>query len=92
MLPLRRVFSITAAALVFISQSLAAEDTSALYRQALELMRRQEFAAAVPLLEKCVAADQGNSKFHQWLGRAVGLQAVQNGITSSLLSIRKVKA
>ena len=55
-------------------------------------MRRQQFAAAVPLLEKCVAADQGNSKFHQWLGRALGLQAAQNGITSSLLSIRKVKA
>ena len=55
-------------------------------------MRRQEFAAAVPLLEKCVAADQGNSKFHQWLGRALGLQAAQNGIASSLFSIRKVKA
>lgn len=55
-------------------------------------MRRQEFAAAVPLLEKCVAVDQGNSKFHQWLGRALGLQAAQNGIASSLLSIRKVKA
>ncbi len=55
-------------------------------------MRRQEFAAAVPLLEKCVAAEQGNSKFHQWLGRALGLQAAQNGIASSLLGIRKVKA
>ena len=92
MISLRPVLSFVAAILIFISQSLAAEDTPALYRQAQELMRRQEFAAAVPLLEKCVAADQGNSKFHQWLGRAVGLQAAQNGITSSLLSIRKVKA
>ena len=92
MLSLRSVLSISAVILIFISQSFAAEDTSTLYRQAQELMRRQEFAAAVPLLEKCVAADQGNSKFHQWLGRAVGLQAAQNGIASSLLSIRKVKA
>lgn len=55
-------------------------------------MRRQQFAAAIPLLEKCVAAEPGNSKFHQWLGRALGLQAAQNGIASSVLSIRKVKA
>jgi len=92
MIPLRRLLSIIAAIVAFIARPLAAEDTSALYRQAQELMRRQEFAAAVPLLEKCVAADQDNSKFHQWLGRAVGLQAAQNGITSSLLTIRKVKA
>lgn len=71
---------------------ISAEETASLYRQAQELMRRQQFAAAVPLLEKCVAAEQGNSKFHQWLGRAVGLEAAQNGITKSVLSIRKVKA
>jgi tetratricopeptide (TPR) repeat protein len=92
MLSLRNLVAIAAGILVFTAQSLVAEDASALFRQAQELMRRQEFAAAVPLLEKCVAADQGNSKFHQWLGRALGLQAAQNGITSSLLSIRKVKA
>ena len=69
-----------------------AEDTSSLYQQAQELIRRQQFGAAVPLLEKCVAAEPGNSKFHQWLGRALGLQAAQKGITSSVMSIRKVKA
>ena len=91
MLFLRNVVAI-ACVLVFTAPLLVAEDASALFRQAEELMRRQEFAAAVPLLEKCVAADQSNSKFHQWLGRALGLQAAQSGITSSLLSIRKVKA
>ncbi|HEY2139509.1 MAG TPA: tetratricopeptide repeat protein [Chthoniobacterales bacterium] len=70
----------------------ATDDASAAYREAQGLMRRQEFGPAVPLLEKCVAADPGNSKFHQWLGRALGLQAAQNGIASSLLSIRRVKA
>jgi len=70
----------------------AAEDVSALYRQAQELMRQQQFAVAVPLLEKCVAAEPANSKFHQWLGRALGLQAAQDGITSSVFTIRKVKA
>jgi tetratricopeptide (TPR) repeat protein len=92
MLSLRNVLAIAAGLLVFTTRMLVAEDASALFRQAQELMRRQEFGAAVPLLEKCVAADQNNSKFHQWLGRALGLQAAQNGITSSLLSIRKVKA
>jgi tetratricopeptide (TPR) repeat protein len=76
----------------FAVRPISAEDTASLYRQAQELMRRQQFAAAVPLLEKCVAAEQGNSKFHQWLGRAVGLEAARNGITKSVLSIRRVKA
>jgi tetratricopeptide (TPR) repeat protein len=71
---------------------LAAEDVSALFTQAQELMRRQQFAGAVPVLERCVAAEPSNSKFHQWLGRALGLQAAQNGIISSVTSISKVKA
>ncbi|HEV2804982.1 MAG TPA: tetratricopeptide repeat protein [Chthoniobacterales bacterium] len=83
---------IAAAVLVLTAGLLEAEDTAALYRQAQDLMRRQEFGAAVPLLEKCVAAEQGNSKFHQWLGRALGLQAAQNGIMSSVVGIRRVKA
>ena len=69
-----------------------AEDTARLFGQAQELMRRQQFATAVPLLDKCVAAEPGSSKFHQWLGRALGLQAAQKGITSSVISIGKVKA
>jgi tetratricopeptide (TPR) repeat protein len=69
-----------------------ADDPSSLFRQAQDLMRREQFAAAVPLLEKCVAAEPGRSKFHQWLGRALGLNAAQKGITSSVMSIRKVKA
>ena len=69
-----------------------ADDFRALFHQAQDLVRREQYAAAVPLLEKCVAAEQGNSKFHQWLGRALGSQAAQNGITSSLFSIRRVKS
>jgi tetratricopeptide (TPR) repeat protein len=88
----RDFLSLAAALVVLKAPLLAGEDTSALYRQAQELMRRQDFGPAVPLLEKCVAAEPDNSKFHQWLGRAIGLQAAQNGITSSLLGIRKVKA
>ena len=68
-----------------------AEDLSGLYRQAQDLMRREQFAAAIPLLEKCVAAEPRNSKFHQWLGRALGLQAAQNGIMSGAMSVRKVR-
>jgi tetratricopeptide (TPR) repeat protein len=77
---------------LFLIEPVNAEDTARLFGQAQELMRRQQFAAAVPLLERCVAADPGSSKLHQWLGRALGLQAAQKGITSSVLSVRKVKA
>jgi tetratricopeptide (TPR) repeat protein len=76
----------------FLIEPANAEDTARLFGQAQELMRRQQFAAAVPLLEKCVAAEPGRSRFHQWLGRALGLQAAQKGITSSVMSVRKVKA
>jgi tetratricopeptide (TPR) repeat protein len=85
------LFLVIVAAL-FAVGPMSAEDTSSLYRQAQELMRRQQFGAAAPLLEKCIAAEPGNSKFHQWLGRALGLQAAEKGITSSVMSIRKVKA
>ncbi len=61
---------------LFVSAA-AAEDMRAVFRQAQDLVRREQYAAAVPLLEKCVAAEQGNSKFHQWLGRALGLQAAR---------------
>jgi tetratricopeptide (TPR) repeat protein len=89
---LRQIVLIWAAIGAAVAPLIAAEDAPALYRQAKELMQRGQFAAAVPLLEKCVAAEPGNSKFHQWLGRALGLQAAQNGIMSSVISIRKVKA
>jgi tetratricopeptide (TPR) repeat protein len=69
----------------------AAEDAAALYRQAQDLVRREQFTAAITLLEKCVATQPANSKYHQWLGRALGLQAAQNGIMSSVMSIRKVR-
>jgi tetratricopeptide (TPR) repeat protein len=87
----RTLLCISAVAAAFVC-SVAGEDIGNVFRQAQELVRRQQFAAAVPLLEKCVAAEPGNSKFHQWLGRAIGLQAAENGITSGALSIRKVKA
>jgi tetratricopeptide (TPR) repeat protein len=76
---------------VFLS-STAGEDIHSVFRKAQDLVRREQYEAAVPLLEKCVAAEQGNSKFHQWLGRALGLQAAQNGIVSGALSVRRVKA
>jgi len=81
------------AATFAISMSwVSAEDVRDVFRKAQELMRQEQFAAAVPLLEKCVAAEQGNSRFHQWLGRAVGLEAARNGIVSGALSVRRVKA
>jgi tetratricopeptide (TPR) repeat protein len=84
---------LAAVALVAVfGSAVAADDTRTGFRKAQDLVRREQFAAAVPLLEKCVAAEPGNSKFHQWLGRALGLQAAQNGIVSGAMSLRRVKA
>ena len=81
-----------AAALAISAGDVSGEDIRDVFRQAQDLVRREQYASAVPLLEKCVAAEQGNSKFHQWLGRALGLQAAQKGIVNGALSVRQVKA
>ena len=86
-----RFLFVVIAIVAFSFSTRAADDAQALFRQAQDLVRREQYAAAVPLLEKCVTADPGNSKFHQWLGRALGLQAAQNGIVSGALSVRRVK-
>ena len=86
-----RVCRLPFVAMVFASAAVA-DDMRTVFREAQNLVRREQYAAAVPLLEKCVAAEQGNSKFHQWLGRALGLQAAQKGIVSGALSVRQVKA
>lgn len=83
---------VVAVAFAISLERVAAEDIPDVFRKAQDLVRREQFAAAVPLLEKCIAAEPGNSKFHQWLGRALGLQAAQNGIVSGALSVRRVKA
>src|SRR5688572_7025615 len=77
--PVRPFILLVIFAAVFAARLLHAEETSTIFGQAQELMRRQQFAAAVPLLEKCVVAEPGSSRFHQWLGRALGLQAAQKG-------------
>jgi tetratricopeptide (TPR) repeat protein len=88
----RSRFLLIAALFAISLGGLAAEESRDLFRKAQDLVRREQFGAAVPLLEKCVAAEPGNSKFHQWLGRALGLQAAQNGIVSGAMSLRRVKA
>jgi tetratricopeptide (TPR) repeat protein len=86
-----RIVAVTAALAISLTD-VSSEDIRSVFRQAQDLVRREQYAAAVPLLEKCIAAEQGNSGFHQWLGRALGLQAAQNGIVSGALSVRRVKA
>jgi tetratricopeptide (TPR) repeat protein len=92
MFSLRHFGLLCLAAGLVLPRHSAAEETPAVYRQAQELVRREQFAAAIPLLEKCVAAEPRSSKYHQWLGRALGLQAAQNGIVSGAMSVPKVRA
>ena len=91
LLPRCRLLVVTVVCVISLGR-LSAEEIRDVFRKAQDMVRREQFAAAVPLLEKCVAAEPGNSKFHQWLGRALGLQAAQNGILSGALSVRRVKA
>ena len=91
LLPRCRLLVVTVVCVISLGR-LSAEEIRDVFRKAQDMVRREQFAAAVPLLEKCVAAEPGNSKFHQWLGRALGLQAAQNGIVSGALSVRRVKA
>ncbi|MFN2507490.1 MAG: tetratricopeptide repeat protein [Chthoniobacterales bacterium] len=77
--------------LVTMAQRLCAENAGALYLQARELLRRDQVAPAVALLEKCVAAQPSNSSYHQWLGRAIGLQVAENGVLAGLSGVSRVR-
>jgi len=75
-------------ALVAPAQSPDAPDAFARGR---EQFRTKDFAGAAATFERLVNANPTNSKYHQWLGRALGLQAQQKGITSSVFAIGKVR-
>ena len=87
-----RRFLVVVAAFAVAVRGLAANEFLDDFRKAQEFVRREQYSAAVPLLEKCVAAEPGNSKFHQWLGRALGLEAARSGIVKGALSVGRVKA
>ena len=74
-----------------LSPALFGQDAAFSFSQGREQFRLRDFAGAVTNFERAVAADPKNSKYHQWLGRAVGFQAGQKGITSSLVAIGKVR-
>ncbi len=56
-----------------------------------EQFRTKDFSGAAATFERLVAAEPKNSKYHQWLGRALGLQAAQKGLTSSMFAVGKVR-
>jgi tetratricopeptide (TPR) repeat protein len=70
----------------------AAQNADALHLQARELLRRNDLAAALPLFERCVAAEPADSRHRQWLGRARGLQTARKGIAAGMGGVNKVKA
>ncbi len=57
-----------------------------------EQFRTKDFAGAAATFDRLVSAQPKNSKYHQWLGRSLGLQAQQKGITSSMFAIGKVRS
>jgi len=88
-----RHLAAAALALTVVGVSVAdAQNAAALHLQARELLRRNDVAAALPLLEKCVAAEPANARHRQWLGRARGLQTAQKGIAAGIGGANKVKA
>ena len=74
-----------------LSPALLGQDVAVSFSQGREQFRLRDFSGAVTNFERAVAADPKNSKYHQWLGRALGFQAGQRGITSSLVAIGKVR-
>src|SRR5450432_319573 len=68
------------------------QDAATSFSQGREQFRSRDFTGAVTSFERAVAADPKSSKYHQWLGRALGFQAGQKGIASSLVAIGKVRA
>jgi len=51
---------VVAAVFAISLRGAGAEDLPEVFRKAQDLVRREQFAAALPLLEKCVAAEPGN--------------------------------
>lgn len=73
-------------------RAVSGQDAAPSFSQGREQFRTRDFAGAVTSFERAVTADPKSSKYHQWLGRALGFQAGQKGITRSVMAIGKVHA
>lgn len=89
---LRRAASliVALASACFVAQLFANEAADA-FANGREQFRSKDFAAAVVSFERAATAEPANSKYHQWLGRALGLQAQQKGITASVGAIGRIR-
>ena len=77
---------------IAFSRALSGQDAASLFSQGREQFRSRDFAAAATNFERAIVAEPKSSKYHQWLGRALGFQAGQKGITSSVLAIGRVRS
>lgn len=62
------------------------------FQRGCELFRREDYAGAAAAFQQCIAAKPNESKYHQWLGRALGLQAQRGGLVASLGTVGKIRA
>ncbi len=76
---------------IAFNHAVSGQDAASSFSQGREQFRQRDFAGAAASFERAAAADPKNSKYHQWLGRALGFQAGQKGIASSLGAIGKVR-
>lgn len=79
------------ASLLLTAAAPAQEDAAALFQRGREQMRSRQFEAAVASFEKCVAQAAGDSRYHHWLGRALGLQAQQAGMFKAMGMIGRIR-
>lgn len=79
-------------AALLLAAPFAARAQDANFQRGCELFQKEDFAAAAAAFEKCAAASPANSKYQQWLGRALGLQAQRAGVMSSIGLVGKVRA
>lgn len=71
---------------------LCAQDAAALFARGKEAFQRRDFDGAVAAFEKCVSANANDSRYQQWYGRALGMQAQRSGILKAMGSVGKIRA
>lgn len=87
----RAASRIVALVAVSIAAHLFAQEAANSFSRGREQFRSRDFGEAVASFERATVADPANSKYHQWLGRALGLQAQQKGITASLGAVSRIR-
>lgn len=79
------------AALLFTAAAQATENPASLYTQGRHLYAAGDFSAAVAALKKAAKADEYNSEYEHWLGKAYGRLAEKSSWFSAMSLAEKAR-